>query len=241
MDLKSVSPAARNGEARQEPEKRPVNTSALAKTQLSDPVLAEHAAAIRALGKRVVGDVTEIGARLTECKRIAGHGNWLPWLKREFGWTEMTAVRFMQVHEMTAKSNNLLDIDLPVSSLYLLAAPSTPDIARDTVLDLAANGEKLTHDKVKEMIAQARRDEADGTERERQKVVHCSIQAWKALAELDRRRIITEASGNSQFNAQSNELDRMGALVVESDYRLSARLRILLRARYRRPVLPARV
>jgi hypothetical protein len=44
----------------------------------SDPTLAEHAAEIRGLGKRVVGDVIEIGRRLTECKRICGHGNWLP-------------------------------------------------------------------------------------------------------------------------------------------------------------------
>jgi hypothetical protein len=53
---------------------------------LANPTLVEHAAAIRALGKRVVTDVIEIGARLTECKRIAGHGSWLPWLNREFGW-----------------------------------------------------------------------------------------------------------------------------------------------------------
>ena len=42
--------------------------------------LAEHAAVIRALGKRVVGDIIEIGRRLTEAKRLAGHGGWLPWL-----------------------------------------------------------------------------------------------------------------------------------------------------------------
>ena len=47
--------------------------------------LAEHVTAIRQLGKRVVADVAEIGRRLFECKRICGHGNWLPWLEREFG------------------------------------------------------------------------------------------------------------------------------------------------------------
>ena len=47
-------------------------------------VLAKHAEAIRLLGKRVVGDVIEIGERLTECKRVAGHGHWLPWLDREY-------------------------------------------------------------------------------------------------------------------------------------------------------------
>lgn len=118
--------------------------------------LAEHAAVIKALGKRVVGDVIEIGARLTECKRIAGHGNWLPWLDREFGWSDETASRFMRVHSMAGQKPQLVEFDLPVSSLYALAAPSTPDTARDAVLDLAVNGEKLTHAKVKEMIAEAK-------------------------------------------------------------------------------------
>jgi DUF3102 family protein len=77
-------------------------------------ILAKHAAAIRRLGKRVVADVIEIGRRLTEAKPIAGHGNWLAWLEREFKWTEMTATRFINVYEMS-KSNNLLDLELPIS------------------------------------------------------------------------------------------------------------------------------
>jgi Protein of unknown function (DUF3102) len=120
----------------------------------TDPVLAEHAAEIRRLGKRVIADVIEIGARLTECKRICGHGNWLPWLDREFGWTEMTATRFINVFDMS-KSNNLLDLDLPISGLYLLAAPSG-ESARAAVLDLAANGERVTHAQIKDTIEQAR-------------------------------------------------------------------------------------
>jgi hypothetical protein len=35
----------------------------------------------------------------------------------------MTATRFMNV---AGKSNELLDLDVPVSGLYLLPAPSTP-------------------------------------------------------------------------------------------------------------------
>ena len=61
----------------------------------------------------------------------------------------------MRVHQLAlSKSGNLPD--LPVSSLYLLAAPSTPEPVRDEVLDLAANGDVLTHAKVKEMIAKAK-------------------------------------------------------------------------------------
>lgn len=67
-------------------------------------------------------------------------------------WRDRHARRFIDVYELAGKSDKLSDLELPVSSLYLLAAPSTPETARDDVLDLVANGEKLTHARVKEMI-----------------------------------------------------------------------------------------
>ena len=112
--------------------------------------LTAHAFEIRKRGKRVVGDVIEIGRRLTECKRIAGHGNWLQWLEREFGWEERTARNFMAVHEMS-KSANFADLSIPVSGLYLLSAPSTPQAARDEVRELAKSG-PVSHQQVKRVI-----------------------------------------------------------------------------------------
>jgi hypothetical protein len=109
----------------------------------NDVALAEHAAVIRALGKRVVGDVIEIGRRLAQCKEIAGHGGWLPWLDREFGWSVDTAQRYMQVADF-AKNRNLRNLELPVSGLYLLAAPSTPEEARAAIVERAEKGETLT-------------------------------------------------------------------------------------------------
>src|SRR5262245_45152690 len=105
--------------------------------------LREHADAIRDLGKRTVENIIAIGRHLSEAKLIAGHGNWLPWLNREFGWKEDTARRFMQVFELS-KSRNLRDLDVPVSALYLLAAPSTPEEAREEVIERAQAGERLS-------------------------------------------------------------------------------------------------
>jgi hypothetical protein len=119
-------------------------------------ILTEHADEIRRLGKRVVTDVIEIGARLTDCKRICGHGNWLPWLEREFGWTEMTATRLINVYEMS-KSNNLLDLELPLSGLYLLAAPGAPQQARDAIIERAQAGEPISVANIKQTIDGARR------------------------------------------------------------------------------------
>jgi Protein of unknown function (DUF3102) len=109
-----------------------------------ETILAENAKVIRTLGKRAIGDVIEIGRRLTESKKLCGHGNWLPWLEREFGWEDRTALNFMQVHAMVGKSEKFADLSLPVSGLYLLAAPSTPEEVRDEVAIRAAAGEKIT-------------------------------------------------------------------------------------------------
>jgi hypothetical protein len=131
----------------------------------NDIALAEHAAVIRALGKRVVGDIVEIGRRLTVAKDIAGHGNWLPWLDREFGWAEQTARNFMQVHTLSGKSPNFGDLNLPVSGLYLLAAPSTPEEAQQEIIARAESGETLSVADVRRIIDDARAGDAAASEK----------------------------------------------------------------------------
>jgi len=122
-----------------------------------DPIAAEHAEAIRSLGKRVVTDVIEIGRRLTECKKIVGHGNWLPWLEHEFGWSDRQALNFTRVYELAeTKSEKFSDLNLPVSSLYLLAAPRTPPKVRDEIIDRAEHGEKIKHGEIAERVRQSR-------------------------------------------------------------------------------------
>src|SRR5262245_43428719 len=62
------------------PDALPVHPAA----QIDNPALIEHATEIRRLGKRVIEDVIEIGRRLIACKAMLDHGQWLPWLDREF-------------------------------------------------------------------------------------------------------------------------------------------------------------
>jgi hypothetical protein len=123
-------------------------------------VLAENAAEIRKLGERVVSDVIEIGRRLTEMKKICGHGNWLPWLQREFGWTDRHALTYMQVYALSLKSENFSDLRIPISGLYLLAAPSTPPEAVDEVIERAKSGERQTCAEIKRNIDEVKRVKA---------------------------------------------------------------------------------
>lgn len=117
--------------------------------------LAVHADAIRHLRKRIGGDIIETGKRLSECKEIAGHGNWLPWLEREFGWKERTAQRFMQVAQVFGAANpsGQTDLMIPAEALYLLSAPSTPKEVRDSIVARASKGEKIKVADVKDTIS----------------------------------------------------------------------------------------
>jgi hypothetical protein len=121
-----------------------------------NPAIAAHVAAIRQLGKQTIENIVEIGRRLAECKGLVGHKNWGCWLDREFGWSDRAAQRFMRVHELAAKSDKLSDLDLPVSALYLLAAPSTPAPVCDEILERAKTG-RVKHAEVKREIAEAKR------------------------------------------------------------------------------------
>jgi ParB-like chromosome segregation protein Spo0J len=129
---------------------------AAAELKANAPVLAEHAEAIRDAGKRPIADIIEIGRRLTECQKMLGHGHWLEWLNREFGWSDRTALNYMRVYDLSGKSETVADLTLPISGLYLLAAPSTPDAARDTIIGRAEAGEVLSVADVRRAIDQAR-------------------------------------------------------------------------------------
>ena len=97
-----------------------------------------------------------IGRRLTDAKAIAGHDNWLPWLERDFGWADDTALNFIRCHDL-AKNRNFRDLALPVSGLYMLAAPSTLEEAREAVIERAKNGEALSVKDVHRLIEDARK------------------------------------------------------------------------------------
>lgn len=119
----------------------------------SEVIRAEHAEAIRKNCKRTVSDTVDTGRRLIDVKENhCSHGEWLPWLEAEFGWTDRTALNFMRVAEMAAKSETISDLNIPLRSLYALAAPSTKEPVRQVALEAIANGERVTPSDIREMV-----------------------------------------------------------------------------------------
>jgi hypothetical protein len=94
--------------------------------------------ASRTLRLRLLRHHLAEAARLTEAKKIAGHGEWLTWLEREFEWSNATASKYMQVAELAGKFELSSNLSLGVSDLYLLARPSTPEPIREEIIQRAA-------------------------------------------------------------------------------------------------------
>lgn len=120
-------------------------------------ILRSHARHIQRLSRRAIGDVVEIGRRLTDAKRRLRHGTFLVWIAAEFGWSERTAENFMRVYDLQGRFANFADLDVPISALYLLAAPSTPEPAIFTIAARTGLGAGLSLLEVKEIIANSRR------------------------------------------------------------------------------------
>jgi len=107
---------------------------------------------LKSLMRRSAQDIIDIGQKLTEVKEQLGHGNFRAWLKAEFDWSVRTAARFMQVATQF-KCANLAHLNIAVSALYLLAKPSTPEKARQEALELAKEGDNITHTKAKTIVS----------------------------------------------------------------------------------------
>ncbi len=102
------------------------------------------------LMKRTAQGIIEIGQRLIGVKNQLGHGRFGDWLDAEFDWTERTAQQFINVARRF-KSENFSDLQLAPSALYLLAAPSTPEAAREEALERASTGESITYTTAKQI------------------------------------------------------------------------------------------
>ncbi len=112
---------------------------------------------IREKMKRTVEDIIEIGNDLAAVRDALPHGQFGPWLRAEFGWTERTARNFMAVAEGFGKTETISDLTIQPTAAYLLAAPSAPDEARETAIERAEAGEQITTAVAKEILAETRK------------------------------------------------------------------------------------
>ena len=114
-------------------------------------VVLQRTCEIKNLLRRTAKDIIEIGQKLVDVKQQLGHGNFRNWLKAEFDLSLSAATKFMQVYEQF-KNVNFTQLNVAISALYLLAAPSTSSNARQEALARASEGESITYSKAKSII-----------------------------------------------------------------------------------------
>jgi hypothetical protein len=118
----------------------------------------EAAERIRQTVKRTIEDIMGVGNELLAVKDALPHGQFGPWLRAEFGWTERTARNFMAVAEQFGTKTEIIsDLRIDPTAAYLLAAPSAPDEAREAAVKLAEEGERVTPKVAKQLLAKERR------------------------------------------------------------------------------------
>jgi hypothetical protein len=109
--------------------------------------------------KRSAMDIYCIGVNLLEAQKITEHGEFLPWLRQEFGMGKTSAYEFIHVARAFESKipiiGNLINGITP-TALYKLAAPSTSEAARDEAINLLKAGEVVDPDVAKNLIKKYR-------------------------------------------------------------------------------------
>lgn len=88
----------------------------------------EAAIDIQASTRKAQENILTVGERLAEVKALLPHGQFTEWCRVEFGMEPRTAQRMMSVAERFGGKSDTVTL-FSDSALYLLSAPSTPDIA----------------------------------------------------------------------------------------------------------------
>ncbi len=206
MTLQQTS--SRLSEQLSEPEAQSFDYAAL------DPetriVVQQRTSEIKSLIRRTASDILDLGQKLLEVKAQLGHGYFRDWLKSEFDWGVWTATKYMQVAKRF-KCVNFSHLDIAPSALYELAAPSTPETARDEAIKRAFGGETITHSKAKAIKARAI------TQKEQEPVQYLpELVTIDVNAETVGRELPTEPGTknnlpdptSSTSNPQSNDLEQ---------------------------------
>ncbi len=105
---------------------------------------------------KTLEDLIAVGNDLLAVKEALPHGQFGAWLRAEFGWAERTARNFMSVAEHFGKTARVAELTIDATAAYLLAAPSTPDEARQTAVERAEAGEHVTTAVAKEIVAETK-------------------------------------------------------------------------------------
>ena len=109
------------------------------------------ASELQAALRREAEEVINIGNLLVEAKEQVKHGEWLPWLKANFGLSIRSAQNYMAVARFAAKYATVAHLRLRPSALYLLASETLTSDEIEAVLR-AAETEWVDYERAAEIM-----------------------------------------------------------------------------------------
>jgi hypothetical protein len=143
---------------------------------------------------RQLKEIIATGAALMRVKDVIPHGEFGKWLATEFGWSERTAQNYMRVADEFGENPQRV-ADLPLRCVYLISATSTPESARDQVLELIKNGDRPTERQIYDIV-RGRIDERKRAANEKRRDEARKAKAPEQLereAKAKKRREVREA------------------------------------------------
>jgi len=145
------------------------------------------AARIRALGDQQNEVIIGIGCELIGVKGKLGHGHFGAWLGAEFQMSVSTGERYIRVAEMFA-GKIVTVTNLSPTSLYLLAAKSTPEPVREEIVGRLNSGEVVPNRDIKHQIQEAKAAAADAAVAVKQAAMTPQQRRYRARIQADQER-----------------------------------------------------
>jgi hypothetical protein len=102
--------------------------------------LPQIAKAIKALEKKDIRSAIEKGKLLEEASKKCDHGQYMEWLKTEFGWSHSTSLRYRSVHNLSQNRQfgDFAKLNISISAVYLLA--NSDVLVRNAIIKAAKSG-----------------------------------------------------------------------------------------------------
>jgi Protein of unknown function (DUF3102) len=174
--------------------------------------------------------IVEVGADLIQVKGGLPHGEFGKWLKAEFGMTERSAQNYMAAAELAGKCETVSV--LQPKTLYLLAAPSTPEPVRQEIIERFDAGEVVSDRTVKEMVDDAKFQALQKQRRaeEAAKIAKLSPRTRKSHAEREAEREREQQEHDRKREQSKSAAGAAAALILEAVGNRAEKLADLIRA-----------
>lgn len=116
-------------------------TAAVVKLDPTDPPLDLDFSAkyIRNIIASTTKNIIEIGRELKRVKAHLGHGRFLAWIEDELAMTDRSARNYMRAADWAEGKSEIVSV-LPPSTIYKLAAPSTPKAFAEKIVEEIKQG-----------------------------------------------------------------------------------------------------